>query len=135
MNRYYIDKLGIKHEDTPQGWNENDPRQKDWEEERQVVGFDERDTWSLNYTMDLLLYERLCMYREIAKECLDLSFHKFNYKNKSLTQGECLDKMIDGLKLQLTLGDFDERRKDPVIRRKIDCVYEIYTLCRHSLWW
>lgn len=133
MSRYYIDELGIDFEETPQGWNENDGRQEMWAKERKKYGFDERETWSLEYTMNLLLYERLCMYKEVA--CIDLNYHRFNYKGKELTQLECIDRMIEGLKLDLTLGDHDKKREDKEISELIEDVYPIYALCKNALWW
>lgn len=135
MGRYYIEKLGIKLEETPQGWNEGDSRQEFWSEERNKYGFDERETWSLNYTMNLFLYERLCMYKEIASKCIDLKYHKFTYKGTELTQLECIDRMIEGLRLDLTLGDYDKKREDKEISELIEDVYPIYALCKDALWW
>ena len=66
MSRYYIDELGIALEDRPEGWNRGDGREEYWKQERNKYGFDERDTWSLYYTMDLLLYERLCSFKKNA---------------------------------------------------------------------
>ena len=135
MNRHYIDELGIKFEETPQGWNQNDSRQEYWKKEREKYGFDERDTWYLHYTIDLLLYERLCNFKENAKGCIDLTFHKFKYKDEILTQEECIDRMIEGLKLELTLDEFDEKRKCKKVQKLIDDVYPIYAICKYSLWW
>lgn len=135
MSRYYIDKLGIKYEDTPQGWNKGDSREEFWAEERSEYGFDERETWSLYYTVNLMLYERLCRYKDIAINCINLEYHKFTYKGVELTQLECLNRMIEGLKLDLTLDDYDEKRKDPKIKELIDDVYPIYGLCKNALWW
>lgn len=135
MNRYYIDKLGIEFKDTPQGWNQDDSRQIYWEKERNKYGFDERETWSLRYTMDLLLYERLCKFKEYASECIDFTFHKFKYEYEILTQEECIDRMIEGLKLELTLDEFDEKRKCEKVKKLINDVYKIYALCKNSLWW
>ena len=135
VKRYYIDELGVKYEDTPQGWNPGDPRQKEWSKARKEIGFDERETWDLKYTVDLFLYERLCDYKNIAQGCIDLEFHTFEYENKKITQKECLDRMINGLKLEITLGPFDERREDPEIIKQIEDIYPIYNLCKESLWW
>lgn len=134
-SRYYIDELGIKFKDTPQGWCQNDSRQDCWDKEKDIYGFDQKETWCLYHTMDLLLYERLCMFKKYASETIDLSFHKFKYKEEELTQGECIDRIIEGLKLELTLDEFDEKRKDENIKELIADVYPLYSLCKYSLWW
>lgn len=133
--RHYIDNLGIKLEETPQGWNKGDSRQDLWKKEREKFGFDERDTWDLHYTIDLLLYERLCMYKEKAENFIDLTFNKFEYENEILTKEECLNRMIEGLRLELTLDEYDEKREDPKVNKLISDVYKIYAVCKHALWW
>jgi hypothetical protein len=131
LKRKYIDELGVKFEDTPQGWNTNDSRQEAWKQQREDYGFDSRETWSLDYTFKLWLYERLCMYNEI--NIVDTSFHKFSYNNETLTFQECLERMIEGLKLDLTIGDFSPEREQ--VREKIDDVVPIFALCHKCLWW
>jgi hypothetical protein len=46
---------GISEDNLPWNWNPDDDRQKVWKEERKIYGFDERDTWSLDYTITLLI--------------------------------------------------------------------------------
>lgn len=134
MSRYYIDKLNIKFSETPQGWCQDDQKQEFWHHEKNKYGFDEREIWSLHYTMDLLLYERLSMYKEKASKHIDLTSHKFTYKGQELTQLECIDKMLEGLKLNLTLDDLDEKRNDKNIQELIKDVYYLYALCKDTLW-
>lgn len=117
------------------GWNKDDDRQEQWKLSREIYGFDERETWSLNYTIDLLMYERLCAYREIAEKFINLDFHKFDFNGETLTQRECINRMIKGLEYNLLLDDFDERRNDENIKKSIDEVYKIYSVCNRSLWW
>lgn len=135
MSRSYLENLGIKIEDTPWGWNKDDDRQKQWALSREIDGFDERETWNLYYTIDLLMYERLCAYKEIAEKCIDLDFHKFDFNGETLTQRECINRMIKGLEYELLLDDFDERRNDENIKKSMDEVYKIYAICNRSLWW
>ncbi|KAA9007285.1 hypothetical protein F4V43_02015 [Paenibacillus spiritus] len=131
--RKYIDDLGIKLEDTPQGWCPGDSREEGWSKQREIYGFDSRETWSLDYTFKLWLYERLRMYDEV--NVIDTGFHKFDYKGKLITFQECIDRMIEGLRLDLTLGDFSEERKIKEIDEKIEDVMPIFCLCHKCLWW
>lgn len=135
LGRKYIDDLGIKFEDTPQGWclKDSDSREDYWKIEREEYGFDSRETWALDYSFKLWLYERLCMYNEINN--VDTSFHKFEYKGKTLTLQDCIDRMIEGLKLDLTLDEYDKKRDDAKIQEKIDDVVQIFALCYRYLWW
>lgn len=135
MGRKYLEELGIESKDTPWDWNDNDNRQKYWYEQIKEYGFNEKDTWSLDYTMELLLYERLCMYKELASNVIDLDFHTFEFKGMEITQRQCIDAMLEGLKLDITLEPFDEKREDEVIKKKIDNIWKIYDLCKNTLWW
>lgn len=97
MKRKYLDDLGVT--ERPDTWNRNDKRQNVWKEERDTYGFDEREIWDLGYSFYCWLYERLMMYKE--NSCVVLSYHQFQYKGETLTQEECIDRMISGLKLVL----------------------------------
>ena len=61
----YLKDLGILEDNTPQGWNKDDSRQERWIKEREIYGFDEKETWSMDFTFKLWLYERLSMYNEM----------------------------------------------------------------------
>jgi hypothetical protein len=135
MSRKYLEEIGIKLEDTPWGWNKGDSREKYWMEEIHEDGFDERETWDLNFTMNLLLYERLCKYKEMARGIVNLSFYTFEYNGKELTQEECIDKIFEGLRLELTLDPFDKKRKEQEVIDKIESVWKIYDLIKYALWW
>lgn len=135
MKRKYLEEIGVDLLDTPWGWNNDDTeRKKEWSTEKEIKGFDTREIWSLDYTMDLLLYERLCNYKEVASEFLDLKFKKFKFKNEELTLEECLDRMINGLKYHITLDEMDEKRDDIEVKTAIAEIYEIYSVCNRSLW-
>ena len=79
--RKYLEEIGINN--FPEKW-ESDTRQKEWDEQRHIYGFDERDTWSLDYSFYLWLYERTKMFLEVAS--IDLNCHKFDFKGKEYTQ-------------------------------------------------
>lgn len=85
--------------------------------------------------MELLLYERLCKYKEMAEKVIDLDFYVFKYNNEELTQRQCIDRMIEGLKLELTLAPFDEKRECEYVKEKIENIWKIYDLCKNTLWW
>jgi hypothetical protein len=133
--RKYIDDLGIKYKDTPQGWctETNDGRIDKWKKEREEYGFDSRETWAMEYNFKLWLYERLMMYNEI--NCVDTSCHKFEYKNQTITQQDCIDRILEGLKLDLTSKQYDESSEKEEINEKIEDVLPLFNLCFHTLWW
>ena len=126
----YLKDLDIQEDKTPQGWCPNDDRQKFWDKDREIYGFDSRETWSLDFTFKLWLYERLSMYNEI--NCVDTSFHKYEFKGETITFQECIDRMLDGLKIELTI---DEYRRTDEQKEKVDDIVNIFALCLPSLWW
>jgi hypothetical protein len=132
MNRKYIDDLGIKYENTPQGGNPQDKRQERWKKEREIYGFDERETWSLDYSLELWLYERLSMFNEITEGTINKTFHKFIYKDKEITQQDCIDMILENLKYILTEDEYKDRELYYNSKQEI---YEILALCHNSLWW
>jgi len=126
----YLKDLGILEDNTPQGWNKDDSRQERWIKEREIYGFDEKETWSMDFTFKLWLYERLSMYNEVNG--IDTSFHKYEFKGDTITFQECIDRMLDGLKIELTT---DEYRRTEEQKEKVEDVVNIFALCLPSLWW
>ena len=90
MNRKYLDDIGYTNRhDT---WNSDDPRQGKWARERDIYGFDERETWALDHAFACWLYERLKMYLEI--DAVNLDFHKFDIDGETLTQNEVIKRIL-----------------------------------------
>lgn len=126
MAHKYIKEI-IDLKDTPYGWSDNTGRDSRWREERRIYGFDERETWSLDITFFYWLYERLIMFKKVCS--IDLNFHKININNKELTQGECIDKMIENCKeiiTNKTIYDLYDLQQETL---------EIWSKCIHTMWW
>lgn len=92
----YLKDIDIKLKDTPYGWCKDDKRQKQWKEQRNTYGFDERETWALDTTFFYWLYERLMMFNEV--NIINTNFEKIKIDNTELTLQECIDAMILGCK-------------------------------------
>lgn len=101
-------------------------RYKIWEEQREVYSFDEREVWNLDSTFFCWLYERLMMYKE--KACINLNFHTFEIDGKTLTQKECIDKMIENCKTIIIeeMNDNFELKKE---------VLNIWSKCIFAMWY
>ena len=116
----------------PRKWAAGDKeREKVWYQERRKYGFDSRETWSLDSAFYIWLYERLMMYKERASEIVDLTYHTFEYKGETLTQIECIDRMIEGCKLYIQ----ESKPDDKEIQEKIKSVCEIWALVIPAMWW
>ena len=101
MNRKYLDDIGYTNRhDT---WNPDDPRQEKWARERDIYGFDERETWSLDHTFACWLYERLRMYKEI--DAVDLDYHTFEVDDEILTQNKVIERILSLLEEYFKMAD------------------------------
>ena len=131
--RKYLDELGIKFEDTPQGYciGKNDDRESKWAEERETYGFDQRETWSLDHNFSMWIYERLMMYLEVADKYINLDYHTFEYEGKTLTQRECINRMLEGFGLYAKeKWEFKLENE-----KKMDDAFKIFALCYPVMWW
>lgn len=138
--RKYLEDIGVKYYDTPQGfcmepWEKKDERRKNWHEQRQIYGFDSRETWCLFNTVDLFLYERLMYFKEVGGQTIDLKWHKLTYKDKEYTLLELIDMMLEGLRLDITIDDYNDSKWESPIKEKIEDVWNIYPIIRRLLWW
>lgn len=127
----YLDNLGVApgfRMDccTPAG----DEREAQWLQERKEFGFDSRETWALELSFYCWLYERLMMFLDV--NCIDLNFWKFEYEGEELTQQECIDRMIEGLKIALTKDDYDYTDEE---RKKVNGIAKIWAIVLPKMWW
>ena len=131
MGRKYLDDIG---EDYSWVWEpEGSERDELFEKEREIYGFDSRETWSLDYVFYMWLYERLKMYIEYAGEIVNLNFHKFIYKEKEYTQLELINMMIERLEFYFEKGDsFDLSEEEYEFIKEIG---EIWALVLPAMWW
>lgn len=126
MKRKYLDDLGITN--RPDLWNQTDERQKNWTKEREEYGFDERDTWSMSLTFECWLYEHLMMYKESAN--INFDFHKFEYKGKTYTQGEMINKMIELLETSLKSSNSSLDEVDTIRE-----IAQMWAVVLPAMWW
>lgn len=126
--RKYLDDIGVV--ERPDTWNKDDRRQERWRHEVEIYGFDERETWALNLTFYLWLYERLKRFVEVC--CINLDFHKFEYNGAEYTQGQLIDMMIERLEFSFKkeYNDFDEKQYAYVSE-----IEKIWAIVLPAMWW
>ena len=163
MRRKYLDDIGVT--DRHDTWydDENDlERDVKFNTQRAIYGFDERETWSMDYTFATWLYEHLQAYKEFANEVVDLEFHKFlipvlydipedkltyinedktivsQYKYEIIeehTELEAIDIMIDYLKKYLIDTFSDEWKEDQIKIEYLQGAIGILKEVIPALWW
>lgn len=129
MSRKYLDDIGVI--DRLDTGMEDDPRQERWQKQREIYGFDDRETWSLNFAFYCWLYERLKMYLEV--NFVDLEFHKFEYEGEELTQQECIDRMLKGCEMYFKHEDSWNISEEDW--KTISDVTKIWAIVWPAMWW
>lgn len=127
--RKYLDDIGVKN--RPDKWDKKgDKRKEKWKEQRKLYGFDERETWCLNLSFYLWLYEHLKMFLEV--NCIDLNYHKFEYKGKKYTQKQMIDMMIERLEFSFKpeYNDLDKEQYGYVSE-----IEDIWATVMPAMWW
>ena len=131
MGRKYLDDIG---EDYSWVWKpEGSERDETFEKEREIYGFDNRETWSLDTVFYMWLYERLKMFVEIGGQVVDFNFHKFNFKGKEYTQLELINMMIERLEYYFKKENLfvsSEEEYEPIKE-----IGEIWALVLPAMWW
>lgn len=126
--RKYLDEIDVT--DRPDLWNENDERQEQWAKEREELGFDERETWCLDHSWHLWLYERLKYYKEYAT--IDLDYHLFSYGDGEYTQGQMIDMLLERLEFSFSKDYNDADNGQWAYVREIE---NIWALICPTMWW
>ena len=126
----YLKDIGVKKGETPQTWyhDKKDPREEKWAKQRLIYGFDDRETWSLDHTFCLWIYERLMMFKEV--NIIDTDFHKYEFKGREITFTECIEIMLEGFRIGIEGHDYKEDKYE-----KIDDAFKVFALCHSELWW
>lgn len=131
MGRKYLDDIG---EDYSWVWKpEGSERDETFEREREIYGFDSRETWSLDYVFYMWLYERLKMFVEIGGQVVDLNYHKFDFKGKEYTQLELINMMIERLESYFKKEDLFVSSEEEY--ESIKEIGEIWALVLPAMWW
>ena len=157
-NHYYLNKIGIRSNDTSVFNSTNiengnyTGRTALFKEQRKTYGFDEKETWNLNYTYITWLYSHLKFYLDYTP--VDLTFHKFKvpileerkkkrkensfFKEvaKELTQEDAIKLALEYMESYLSYLSEDpflehEMKQIEKVKCALKIVAEIFTV----LWW
>lgn len=104
-------------------------------DESDYHGFDERDTFNLDTSLLMHLYECLRYFQDVAAKVVvmnDPECGTFEIDGDKLTQMQCIDRMIEDCKVALLSDDYDEREKmDAAMRDLFKILSEVYW----AMWW
>lgn len=101
----------------------------------------EKETFSLDKTILAYLYEHLVMYKEAASEIVDLNYYKFSINGDILTEEQCINRMLDDIRVILSIDDSDYisakdfKEKDKIMTEKKNDLFDVLKECFWTLWW
>lgn len=128
----YLDDLGIRVEDYGTNFI-SDGRNDFWSEQRDIYGFDERETWSLKDTFIEWIYTRVKMYKEFASNMINLEYHHFIFKGESYTQLQMIDMILEKCEAILK-SEYIERDNDENIENQRD-ICDMWKEVLPAMWW
>ena len=134
---YYYDKFYKDNKDKigsyPFFWttDKKEKRNKLWKKQRKKYGFDDRETWGLDYTFIIWVYERFNMYRDIGGKIIDLDYHKFNIDGLEYSQRELINKILSICEnLLMSSDDWEE---DYINQYKE--LLKLFSVIIPAMWW
>lgn len=98
--------------------------------EKDYAPFDERDTFNMDMTLIVWLYERLRYFQDEASKMIDLTYYKFSIDGEKLTQRECIDRMVTDCKTILLDDDVTEKTW-----RTTEDLFKILSKVYWTMWW
>ena len=134
---YYIDKF-FKDNNKSAGeypyylrYDKDEPRNKRWKKQRKKYGFDDRETWSLDYAFIVWVYERFNMYKDIGGQIVNLDYHKFTIDDKEYTQRELIDRIISDCEYLMKSDIWDAAVYD----KKYEDLMKCFSAVLPAMWW
>lgn len=110
------------------------PRRFKWWVERRIYGFDETETWSLDYTMIQLLYERVRRYKRVASKAIHMN-QTVAVRQVMHTQEEWIDILLILMKQYLD-DDFDNDKDGYHIEHYTkQMIWDIWSALHPLMWW
>lgn len=130
--RKYLDDIGVKRDIRPEGYRKGIKRRIKCWYERRIYGFDATETYSLDYTWYLWLYEHLKMYREYADKTVVLTEKNIEFDGDTLSQSDLIDMMLKRLEV-LFDPSYDEFDKDQW--EYVHQIEKIWAVVLPYMWW
>ena len=128
MAHKYLESLLPKGKSPYDFECDDEIRNQKWRKEVEEYGFDERETWNLDFTFFCWLYERLKKYKEVSPADLSCKIVKVNDEEKTLE--EWLDIMINNAESLILVDIYSEEKIDLA-----EFTIEIFKQTIFYLWW
>lgn len=94
--------------------------------------FDTRDTFNMNHTLIMWLYQCLRFFEEEASKVVNFNFHKFDIDGEELTQMQCIHRMVDDCTVIIKSDEFEEMEKIDAAK---DDLFKVLSKVYWAMWW
>ena len=89
--------------------------------------------WNLNHEFICWLGHWCKVYREETKGIIDLTFHRYKYRGKNLSQAEIIDRIIELCdKIDKKYYDWDKTEE---LEKEVNEVFALFHLVYWAMWW
>jgi len=131
--RLYLDRIGIKRRERPEWWLKPLRRTIKCWFKKLLYNVDPRETYDLDTTWRMWMYEHLKMFREQAIEVIDMTYPRIEYEGQKYSQLEMIDMMLDRLEFCFKHG-YDSCLDDESV--KYICEAEkMWAVACPYMWW
>ena len=94
-----------------------------------------RTTWNLNSELLKWINTHFIAYKKIASRHVDLTYHKFEYKGKILTQIEVVDRIIEITNYLIKDNDYHDLIFEKDQEEKVNTYKnELFDLLKEVFW-
>ena len=72
---------------------------------------------------------------------MNLNYHEFNINDEILTEEQCINRMLDDIRVILSIDDSDYisvedfEKKDKIMTEKKNDLFDVLKECFWTLWW
>ena len=103
--------------------------------EEDYHGFDERDTFGMDTTLIMWLYERLRYFQDVVTDTVvmdDPKWRTYEIDGEQLTQLQCIDRMVEDCMVILLSDDIDEAEQMDAAK---DDLFKVLSKVYWAMWW
>ena len=108
--------------------------------ERSYRKFDERDTFNLDSTLIMWLYERLRYFQDaVTKQVVmdDPEWRTYEVDGEQLTQLQCINRMVEDCKIILLYKEWEDEHdlEWPKIDAAMRDLFKVFSEVYWAMWW
>lgn len=132
--RIWLDKIHVPKKNRPEGWKRPLGRHVKCKIAKLIYGVDPRDTYDLDFTWRLWLYEHLKMFLKQADPVIDMSEKNIEWDGGKYSLLEMIHMMLDRLEFALDprnqYDDLDEKE-----HKYVNQIEQIWATVCPAMWW